>query len=44
MTPADVVDSMLKTVEPLGREVVEQAVRPVVGNGGEPTDSNTDAE
>jgi MoxR-like ATPase len=44
MTPADVVDSVLETVEPPGREVVEDAVQPAVGDGGEPTDPDTDAD
>ncbi len=42
MTPADVVDSVLETVEPPGREVVEEAVQPAVGDGGEPADPDTD--
>lgn len=40
MTAQDVVTSILETVEPPGREIVERAVQPAVGDGGELRDSD----
>jgi MoxR-like ATPase len=37
MSAVDVVTAVLETVEPPGREIVEQAVQPAAGDGGEST-------
>lgn len=36
MTPADVISSIIESVEPPGRDVVEEAAQPAVSDGGEP--------
>jgi MoxR-like ATPase len=39
MSPADVISSIIESVEPPGRDVVEEAAQPAVSDGGE-TDSD----
>jgi MoxR-like ATPase len=43
VTPEEVVETVLGTVEPPGRQVVEEGAQPAVGDGGRATDGDTDS-
>ncbi|TKR25478.1 AAA family ATPase [Natronomonas salsuginis] len=44
MSANDVVTTIVETVEPPGREVVENAARPAVGDGGETAETGVDRD